>query len=71
VEGFATDRQESTDGLACVAVPVIAGGHAVAAVSVAFPASAGTGSVFIGPLRQAAAIASSPVIRRAAPLTDS
>jgi DNA-binding IclR family transcriptional regulator len=71
-QGFATDRQESTDGLACVAVPVIAGGHAVAAVSVAFPASAGTGSVFIGPLRQAAAaIASSPVIRRAAPLTDS
>jgi DNA-binding IclR family transcriptional regulator len=65
--GYATDREESTDGLACVAVPVIAGGRTVAAVSVAFPASAGTGSVFAAPLRQAAAaIAASPVIRRAA-----
>jgi DNA-binding IclR family transcriptional regulator len=69
--GYATDREESTDGLACVAVPVIAGGRAVAAVSVAFPASAGTGAVFVGPLRQAAAaISSSPAIRRAASLTD-
>jgi DNA-binding IclR family transcriptional regulator len=65
--GYATDREESTDGLACIAVPVIAAGTAVAAVSVAFPASAGTGSLFAGPLRQAAAaIAASPVVRRAA-----
>lgn len=65
--GYATDREESTGGLACVAVPVTAGGRAVAAISVAFSASAGAGSLFVGPLRQAAAaIASSPVIRRAA-----
>jgi DNA-binding IclR family transcriptional regulator len=64
--GYATDREESTDGLACAAVPVIAGGRAVVAISVAFPASEGTGSVFVGPLRQAAAaIASCSVIRRA------
>lgn len=69
--GYATDREESTDGLACVAVPVMAGGRAVAAVSVAFPAPAGRGAIFVGPLRQAAAaIASSPVIRRAASQTD-
>jgi DNA-binding IclR family transcriptional regulator len=69
--GYATDREESTEGLACVAVPVVAGGRAVAAVSVAFPAAAGTGAVFVGPLRQAAAaIASSHVIRRTASLTD-
>jgi DNA-binding IclR family transcriptional regulator len=69
--GYATDREESTDGLACVAVPVLAGDRAVAAISVAFPAAAGTGAVFVGPLRQAAAaIGSSPAIRRAAAQTD-
>lgn len=69
--GYATDREESTDGLACVAVPVIAGMRIVAAISVAFPAAAGTGSVFVGPLRQAAAaIAASPAVRRAALGTD-
>jgi DNA-binding IclR family transcriptional regulator len=69
--GYATDREESQDGLACVAVPVIAGDRAVAAISVAFPASGGTGAVFVGPLRQAAAaISYSPVIRRAASLAD-
>jgi len=65
-DGFATDREESAAGLACVAVPVLAGGRAVAAISVAFPAGAGTGQVLINPLRQAArAIAQSPVITRA------
>ena len=69
--GYATDREESTDGLACVAVPVTAGGRTVAAISVAFPAAAGTGGAFVGPLRQAAAaIASSPAVRRAASLTE-
>lgn len=68
--GYATDREESTDGLACVAVPVLVGDHPVAAISVAFPAAAGTGDVLVGPLRQAAAaIAASPAIRRAASLT--
>lgn len=64
--GYATDREESTDGLACVAIPVLVGDKVVAAVSVAFPAAAGTGEVLVGPLREAAAaIAASPVIRRA------
>jgi DNA-binding IclR family transcriptional regulator len=62
-DGFATDREESAAGLACVAVPVLAGGRAVAAISVAFPVGAGTGQVLINPLRQTArAIAQSPAI---------
>lgn len=66
-DGFATDREESAMGLACVAVPVLAGDRAVAAISVAFPAGAGTGLVLINPLREAArAIARTPVITRAA-----
>ena len=61
-DGFATDREESAAGVACVAVPVMAGGRAVAAISVAFPASAGTGQELVSPLRQAArAITRSPV----------
>ncbi|WP_174548805.1 IclR family transcriptional regulator [Actinomadura formosensis] len=61
--GFAVDREESADGLACVAVPVLVRGRAVAALSVAFPASAGSGQVLVGPLRQAAvAISRSPAM---------
>jgi DNA-binding IclR family transcriptional regulator len=62
-DGFAVDREESADGLACVAVPVLVGDRAVAAVSVAFPSSAGSGQVLINPLRQAAAaISRSPAM---------
>jgi DNA-binding IclR family transcriptional regulator len=69
--GYATDREESARGLACVAVPVLVGDRPVAAISVAFPAAAGTGDVLVGPLRQAAAaIAASPAVRRAALLTS-
>lgn len=53
--GFAVDREECVDGLACLAVPVHAHGTAVAAVSVAFPAAAGAGEVLISTLRTAAA----------------
>ena len=67
--GFAVDREESADGLACVAVPIMVRDRAVAAVSVAFPASAGSGQVLVNPLRQAtAAISRSPAIMRSADL---
>jgi hypothetical protein len=50
----------------------MAGGFAVAAISVAFPAGAGTGQVLVNPLRQASrAIAQSPAIRHAAGLAPS
>jgi DNA-binding IclR family transcriptional regulator len=63
--GYAIDREESAAGLACVAVPVLAGGRAVAAISVAFPATAGSGQALIGPLRQTAgAISRSPALRQ-------
>jgi DNA-binding IclR family transcriptional regulator len=69
--GYATDREESTSGLACVAVPVLVGDRPVAAISVAFPVAAGSGDALVGPLRQAAAaIAASPAIRRTAYLTE-
>ncbi|WNM34755.1 IclR family transcriptional regulator [Streptomyces sp. Li-HN-5-11] len=62
-DGLAVDREEAAEGLACVAVPVLVRGRAVAAVSVAFPASAGSGQVLVSPLRQAAAaIARSPAV---------
>ena len=63
VTGLAVDREEAADGLACVAVPVLIRERAVAAVSVAFPASAGSGQALVSPLRQAAAaIARSPAV---------
>jgi DNA-binding IclR family transcriptional regulator len=52
--GFATDREEAALGIACVAVPVLAGTRPVAAISVAFPAGEGDGHVLINPLRQTA-----------------
>jgi DNA-binding IclR family transcriptional regulator len=68
--GVAIDREESADGLACVAVPVLVGDHAVAAVSVAFPASAGNGQVLVNPLRQtAAAISRSTATLRSADMS--
>jgi DNA-binding IclR family transcriptional regulator len=65
--GHAFDRGEAADGLACVAVPVLApGAGAVAAVSVAFPASAGSGQALVDALRTAAAaISRSPAARLA------
>jgi DNA-binding IclR family transcriptional regulator len=53
-EGVARDREEAVDGLACIAAPILIVEHAVAAVSVAFPAAAGTGDVLAKPLRQTA-----------------
>jgi DNA-binding IclR family transcriptional regulator len=64
--GYATDREEAADGLACLAVPVLAGATAVAAISVSFPAGAGDGQALAGPLRAtAAAISRSPAMRLA------
>ncbi|MDK0524225.1 IclR family transcriptional regulator [Streptomyces sp. ML-6] len=53
-DGFAVDREEAVEGLACVAVPILAQHRAVAAVSVGFAASAGSGHVLVSSLRQAA-----------------
>ena len=64
--GYAFDREEAADGLACAAVPVLAGpsGTAVAAISVSFPAQSGSGQALITPLRAAAAaISRSPMMR--------
>jgi len=62
--GYAVDREETADGLACVAVPVLAGTTAVAAISVSFPAAAGSGQALVGPLRMTAgAISRSPALR--------
>jgi DNA-binding IclR family transcriptional regulator len=62
--GYATDREEAAPGLACVAVPVLVGDRAVAALSVAFQSSAGSGEVLLNPLRQAAAaISKAPAMR--------
>jgi DNA-binding IclR family transcriptional regulator len=77
-QGYAFDREEAADGLACVAVPVLAAtgipgvpggrgvpaGRAVAAISVSFPVNAGTGQSLVAPLRAtAAAISRSPALR--------
>jgi DNA-binding IclR family transcriptional regulator len=64
--GYAFDREEAADGLACVAVPVTVGpsGATVAAISVSFPAGSGNGQALVAPLREtAAAISRSPAIR--------
>lgn len=53
--GYALDREEAAAGVACVAVPVLVTGTAIAAISVSFPAAAGTGQALVSPLRQAAA----------------
>jgi DNA-binding IclR family transcriptional regulator len=53
--GVAFDHGEAARGLYCVAAPVRIGGHAVAAVSVAYPANTGSGQSLIGPVRTTAA----------------
>lgn len=50
----ATDREEAVRGLHCVAAPILSGGRAVAAVSVAFPAALGSGQAFTGMLLEVA-----------------
>lgn len=52
--GIAYDHEEAARGLSCVAAPVLLGGRAVAAVSVAFRSEEGSGERFINPVRQAA-----------------
>ena len=64
--GIAADREEAARGLACVAAPIFAGQQAVAAVSVAFTASAGSGELFVNPLRETSA-----AIGRALAMTSS
>jgi DNA-binding IclR family transcriptional regulator len=58
VRGVAADREEVARGLACAAVPIIVGNQVVAAVSVGFEASAGSGELFTNPLRETAAAVS-------------
>ena len=64
--GIAADREEAARGLACVAAPIFVGQQAVAAVSVAFTASAGSGELFVNPLRETSA-----AIGRALAMTSS
>lgn len=53
-DGFASDREESARGLACVAVPILVGERAPAAISVAFAANDGDGQIFLNALRETA-----------------
>lgn len=48
--GIATDRGEAVPGLSCIARPILIRGHAVAAVSIGFPCSAGRGDPLLGHL---------------------
>ncbi|MER7681619.1 IclR family transcriptional regulator [Streptomyces sp. NPDC096934] len=50
----ATDLEECIDGLRCVAVPIFSATEVVAAISVSYPASLGSGRAFVGPLQTAA-----------------
>jgi DNA-binding IclR family transcriptional regulator len=68
--GYALDREEAAVGVSCVAVPIlpgpaVTGPGAIAAISVSYPASSGSGQALISPLRETAtAIARSPMLRR-------
>ncbi|WP_319455884.1 MULTISPECIES: IclR family transcriptional regulator [unclassified Mycobacterium] len=51
--GFAVDRGESLESLACLAAPVYLHGSAVAAVSVSFPVGDGSGEALVPMVREA------------------
>ncbi|MGW3634719.1 IclR family transcriptional regulator [Streptomyces sp. NPDC005122] len=51
---MATDREEAVRGLHCVAAPILTGGRAVAAISIAFPATLGSGQAFTSALQETA-----------------
>ncbi|MGX4710449.1 IclR family transcriptional regulator [Rhodococcus ruber] len=55
LRGHAIDREEAAKGLACIGVPVLVGGEAIAAISVAFPSGYGSGEQLVSPLREASA----------------
>ncbi|AVV44206.1 IclR family transcriptional regulator [Streptomyces sp. ID05-04B] len=50
--GVATDVEEAVPGRSCVAMPIVVGGTAVAAVSIGFPAAQGSSELFVPPLRR-------------------
>lgn len=50
--GVATDVEEAVPGRSCVAMPIVFGGEAVAAVSIGFPTEQGSADVFVPPLRR-------------------
>lgn len=54
-DGVAFDRQEAVPGLACVAAPILLHGRVVAALSVAYPASAELPTALVNAVRQTAA----------------
>lgn len=56
--GIAGDREEAARGLACVATPILVRSKAIAAISVGFTAGAGSGELFINPLRETSAAVS-------------
>lgn len=51
----AVDREEVRAGLRCVGVPVLVSGKAIAAISIAYPATGGSGHTFVGALHDTAA----------------
>ena len=53
MDGVARDRGETVPGLGCVAAPVFVHGHAVAAVSLAFPLGIASDAGLVAPLREA------------------
>jgi DNA-binding IclR family transcriptional regulator len=63
--GVAFDRAEAALGVHCIAAPVRVGGHAVAAVSVAYSPTAGSGQGLIDPVR-----ATATRIARSLPLVE-
>jgi DNA-binding IclR family transcriptional regulator len=54
-EGFAMEHGEAAAGLACLAMPIWFGDRVLAAISVAFPAQAGSARFLRNPLRETAA----------------
>ena len=55
LNGFAADNEEAVPGLRCLAVPILAGGQAVAAVSIAHPSSAAQPKYVLRALQESAA----------------